>query len=79
MSTVIEIIREYLKQNGYDGLAGDDCGCEVDDLQPCCSDCGSCEPGYKVPCSDCPADGDCEWHMSTEKPAALKENGASGE
>lgn len=30
-----EIILSYLQANGYDGLAGDDCGCGLDDLCPC--------------------------------------------
>ncbi len=30
-----EIILKYLQENGYDGLAGEDCGCGIDDLCPC--------------------------------------------
>ena len=53
--TVREIVVEYLRAHGYDGLwtndCGDDgCGCLIDDLAPCC--CESffeCEPGYKLP------------------------------
>ena len=45
--TVIEIIKHYLKANGYDGLAGNGCGCGLDDLAPCCIDTfGDCKPAY---------------------------------
>ncbi len=72
--TVKDIVKKYLLDNGFDGLAGDECGCEVDDLFPCDSGHG-CEPGVKVKCQpdNCPADGDCEWHMAT--PEAIKEHG----
>ena len=35
--TVIEMVAEHLRQNGYDGLydAYGECACEVDDLAPC--------------------------------------------
>jgi len=34
---VIQMVRDHLKANGYDGLVSDDweCGCELDDLAPC--------------------------------------------
>lgn len=34
---VTEIIKVYLQKHGYDGLCNPDleCGCGVDDLQPC--------------------------------------------
>ena len=37
--TVHEIVLEYLEEHGFDGLCTDDCGCSVDDLAPCCSEC----------------------------------------
>ncbi len=46
--TVHDIVAQYLVDNGYDGLYTDDCGCLLDDLMPCCSECGNCEPGYKA-------------------------------
>jgi len=71
MKTVRDIIKQYLQENGYDGLAGYECGCEISDLFPCsCSDSmPECEPGHKVPCDpeQCPADGDCPWHMEPGK------------
>lgn len=45
MTTVRVIIERYLRENGYDGLFGLDCGCEKEDLAPCCNYCLECEPG----------------------------------
>lgn len=33
--TVIDMLTEYLQANGYGGLAGDECGCTLEDLCPC--------------------------------------------
>ena len=48
--TVIEIISDYLKNNGYDGLYNehDECGCGINDLAPCCDNPLECEPAYKT-------------------------------
>lgn len=46
--TVLEIIRDYLEENDFDGLAGDDCGCSIDDLVPCCCEFEDCKPAYKA-------------------------------
>ena len=68
-----QIVERWLRSNKYDGLGDDECGCEVDDLMPCDNpNIFTCAPGYKVPCpgpEDCPADGDCPWHISTSKEA----------
>ena len=47
--TVKDIIADYLKKNGFDGLCDYDCGCGLDDLFPCESEarCLGCEPAYK--------------------------------
>jgi hypothetical protein len=46
-NTVREIVDEWLRDNGYDGLAGDDCGCIVGDLFPCEScDARTCVAGH---------------------------------
>ncbi len=50
---VKEIVIAYLKVNGYDGLCGDECGCQLDDLVCCEEDCSNCIPGYKQDCSTC--------------------------
>lgn len=51
--TIKDIIEKYLKDNGFDGLAGDECGCGVDDIFPCSEFCGQCEPAKYVKCEDC--------------------------
>jgi len=65
---VIDIVANYLRDNGYDGLVHCEglCGCGIEDLYPCQGeDFAECEPGYKVPC-DC-GEG-CPFHIATEKP-----------
>ena len=61
---VRQIVTEYLEANGFDGLAGDDCGCELDDLMVCCVDSGSCKPGRKRECDpEDSHDGCSDWIM----------------
>ena len=76
---VMEIVKEYLQKNNYDGLAGDDCGCELEDLMPCdCSYIMNCEVAHKVLVKDLtPAEieeyeDDCEWVMVAGKRDAKK-------
>ena len=57
VSNVSEIIVAWLKEHKYDGLAGDECGCPMDDMGACESNCLECVPAYKVDCSRC-KDGD---------------------
>lgn len=45
--TVQEIVKKYLEENGYDGLCDDECGCFIDDLNPCGSCMFDCQAGYK--------------------------------
>jgi len=72
--TVLEIVEKYLRDNGYDGLCSDDCGCDLEDLASCGGESlANCEPGYKSPC---PGPEDCEHfdpaiphdHIGAEKP-----------
>lgn len=52
MATVGMIIKEHLEYCGYDGLAGDECGCKLDDLF-CCGECNpDCVPAYLWPGND---------------------------
>lgn len=46
---VLNILKGYLKENGYDGLYHSEleCGCFIDDLIPCNSYFGECRPGFK--------------------------------
>jgi hypothetical protein len=46
LAKVQDIVRAYLEDNGYDGLAEDDCGCWLNDLMPCGGDYSRCRPGY---------------------------------
>jgi hypothetical protein len=56
--TVRDILIQWLKENGYDGLYADECGCFVDDLAPCFGEWSlDCKPGYKCKCED-PNGGD---------------------
>jgi hypothetical protein len=42
----IEIVANYLKANGYGGLAKDECGCELAELCPCGEIKTGCEPAH---------------------------------
>ena len=35
---VNDIVKQWLKKSGYDGLCCVGCGCGLDDLMPCCGD-----------------------------------------
>ncbi len=45
---VEDIVKAWLKENGYDGLVNlhGECGCDIDDLNPCCELCHECEAAY---------------------------------
>jgi hypothetical protein len=43
-----DIIKQALAEVGADGLASDDCGCGIEDLQPCESGCMDCVPALRV-------------------------------
>jgi len=46
--TVEGILRDWLQENGYNGLWNDEpCGCGVDDLAPCGETPLDCMPGHK--------------------------------
>jgi hypothetical protein len=65
---VLEIIEQWLSEHGYDGLCGEECGCEIGDLAPCCCEgLGNCIPGHKIPCDGqgdaCESSVPCRWHM----------------
>lgn len=70
MARVIEIVKAHLVENGFDGLVQTDseCGCLLDDLAPCGSDFGQCEPGYRG-CGQ--EDPEC-WSIYRTKEAARK-------
>ena len=79
--TIREIAKQWLTQNGYEGLAGDDCGCEVDDLMPCDEPhIYNCVPGHKVEgccedecsCRFVEATNPYHWHMVAGKKGEIK-------
>ena len=43
-TTVLGIVREWLKSNGYNGLRCDVCVCSIDCLMPCREPLASCAP-----------------------------------
>jgi hypothetical protein len=56
-----EIVKKYLKDNGFDGLAGDNCGCGLDDLMPCEEPSIDCVLAKHIKCEGCPNnDGNCD-------------------
>jgi hypothetical protein len=50
--TVKEILIEWLKKHGYDGLCNPyhECGCGLNDFILCQVSCELCEPAYKRQC-----------------------------
>jgi hypothetical protein len=50
-TTVLEILKQYLKENGYDGLYdGEHCHCHLCDLASCgCIYPEDCRAGYQHP------------------------------
>lgn len=48
-----EIIKEYLEENGYDGLCNDECGCSNYDLMCCGEPNTNCKPAYLIKCGEC--------------------------
>ena len=76
------IIKKYLEDNGFDGLCGDECGCQTSDLF-CCENPNMdvCQPGYKKlcpgenncpNCEECPEPNTGSWCMTTKKPKKEK-------
>ena len=72
---VCDIVKKYLKDNGYDGLCTDECGCLIDDLMPCCQEgIMSCVPGYRMEKEEAERRGymfdydDCDFIVTSEKP-----------
>jgi len=47
--TVLEIVKDYLDKNGFDGLCNDTCGCSKNDLFPCDDACLDCIAAYAAP------------------------------
>lgn len=49
--TVVDILKQWLKANGYDGLVDDsgECGCDLRNLIPCENSIDRCLPAYRGP------------------------------
>lgn len=56
--TAKQIVKDYLIENGYDGLCGDECSCEIDDLMACGEFGSDCVPGWNAVCKGCEEFGD---------------------
>ena len=73
--SIKEIVENFIKVNGYDGLLmedlGDGCGCRLPDLFPCGDGfvADECIAAYAHPCDGDPeiCDGKCAFHMKKEK------------
>lgn len=61
-TTIKEIISEWLKENGYQGLFNDDieCGCGLDSLFPCGLFSSFCAAAYEFRCYKCVHFDGCE-------------------
>lgn len=50
---VREIVIAHLNAGGFDGLAGEDCGCGLNDLMPCEEyRIADCKPAKKITCKE---------------------------
>jgi hypothetical protein len=52
-ANAVEIIKDYLERNGFDGIYDDSCGCGciTNDIRNHCVN-NNCRPGYKGPCGN---------------------------
>ena len=72
--TVRQMVAEYLKDNGYDGLAGEECGCWLNDLMPCeYFDAYHCVAGHEGPPPENEGEGVDTWMYAGKRPDAPKE------
>ena len=51
--TVKDIVIIYLRENGFDGLCNENCGCGIDDFCPFDDYTFDCKPAYKRHSSQC--------------------------
>lgn len=61
MTDLSHYLAEKLRADGYGGLCGYYCSCELDDLMPCGEPGPSCEPGYRHECANCPVAAHCPY------------------
>jgi hypothetical protein len=68
------IIKKYLKDNGFDGLYfPGECACKIDDLVSCDGGFSNCLPGYLHP-----GDSDTAWYIKKEPYASTNQQEQEG-
>ena len=66
--TVKSIVKNYLSEQGYDGLCNDDdCGCGLNDLMPCESAANYCKAAHFIACKKCNEDCNIRLEKTTAK------------
>lgn len=66
---VEDIIKQWLKDNGYDGLFHEnDCGCWMDRFRPCGESMAECVPGHKYKCTDQDSEFFDAWCIGPKEP-----------
>ena len=80
MPEVIDIVKDWLEKNGYDGLftADGECACENKELAPCTQMGENCQAGYKVEGKDASARG-YDFLIVGNKPSEASAEDAQGE
>jgi len=78
--TIGEAVRAVMKEKGFDGIVGPDCGCTLEDLMPCDfpqKGCVLCKVKKVVHCGiyECEYDG--EEHFHNTKDLAIPPEGES--
>lgn len=73
-TTVMDIVKKFLKDNGFDGLfnVNGECACDVKSLCPCDGEITECEPGYRI--EGCICGQGCDYHIVRDKPEGGKMN-----
>jgi hypothetical protein len=75
--TVKDIVKKYLRENGFDGLAHKEagCACGIDALMGCYTDISKCVPVYRWECAEgqrrclaCVAEGVCSCYRTVPQP-----------
>jgi len=66
--TLKEIVKQWIKERGFEGLWREGCACKLDNLMPCSEPGEDCEAGYEAPCDGTCDDGPCAFHIVKEKP-----------
>ena len=67
--TVLEIVKEYLMKNHFDGLYNSEleCGCPISNLNPCGDFNSNCTAGYQVEASKTSFGTDYDYYICEER------------